>query len=413
VTPRPGLEVSRWGRISTPEGIAVTSGAALDLAAAPLATDDVGALLADACRRAGVTLIAHRRRSVHHREGRSVSHVFEARVEEAGRNRAVLLVAHVDARPLPKAARGPGRLAGPIAVWRFPDDPYLPGLPSAVDPSRVHALLSHPTTGEVTLRTRAYRPTRRAVVEVAEDGAPRWYLKVVSDRRAATLADRHRQLTAHVPVPRVVHVRPEQGVVAFEALPGRTLRRVLTTGEPAPAPDELLELSQRLAASGLRSSAAPRRFADPGRHVPLLSSLAPDLAGTVRRVADEAGRVAGPEAPVHGDLHPGQLLLQRGRITGLLDVDGAGTGLLAQDAGSLVAYVQVLGELHPEVRDGLESYAQAVADVYRPVVGRAELARATAGAWLALASTAHRSQEPDRTATLRRRIRRALTALET
>jgi hypothetical protein len=65
------------------------------------------------------------------------------------------------------------------------------------------------------------------------------------------------------------------------------------------------------------------------------------------------------------------------------------------------------------VRDGLESYAQAVADVYRPVVGRAELARATAGAWLALASTAHRSQEPDRTATLRRRIRRALTALET
>jgi hypothetical protein len=379
--------------------------------------EQVTGLLVAACDHAGVRLLDHRRRSVHRRADRSVSHVFEARVAAPDGERDVLLVAHADARPLPSSALALERGRERVAVWRFPHDPYLPGLPSAVDPGRVRELLDRlgAEAGSIRLHTRAYRPSRRAVVEVAVEtnGMRRrlLYLKMLSGDRATRLADRYRQLAGHLPVPEVVGVAASQGLVAFEALPGRTLRSVLAAGDPAPEPAELLEVSHRLAASGLASASSPRAFADPARHVELLRELAPDAADTVERVAQAASRVDGPPVPVHGDLHAGQLLVERAGITGLLDVDGAGTGLLAHDAGSLVAYLQVLGELHPKRRDRLESYAAGVADAYRPVVGRTPLARATAGAWLALATAAHRSQEPGWQTTTRARIGRAAAEL--
>lgn len=387
-------------------------------AAAVLEDGAVDELLATACSAAGLTLRDHRRRSVHRREGRSVSHVFEATVEGPSGTRDVLLIAHVDARGLPEEAFVLERGADRVAVWRFPQDPFLPGLAPAVDPTRVRQLLDRLGVGpgSVALHTRAYRPSRRAVVEVSlvgGDGARRaLYLKVLSGRRAERLAATHRQLADHVPVPRVVGVARAQGIIALEALPGRTLRDVLISGEAAPDAGELGDLSDRIASSGLVSDRSPRTFADPSRHVAPLCDLAPEAASTVRRVAAEAVRVEGPTVPVHGDLHAGQLLVEHGHVTGLLDVDGAGEGLLAHDAGTLVAYLQVLGELHPDRRDDLEAYAATVADLYRPRVGRTDLARATAGAWLALATAAHRSQEPDWPTTTRDRIGRAAAALE-
>lgn len=382
------------------------------------ANDVAEELLTVACERAGVRLLAHRRRSVHHRVGRSVSQVFEARIQTGGETRDVLLVAHADLRGLPDGALVLERGDDRVAVWRFPHDPYLPGLPSAIDAPRVRELLDHvgAPSGALRLRTRAYRPSRRAVVEVTVTNAasPRrvLYLKVLSGARATTLADHHRQLAAHVPVPRVIGVAETQGIVALEALPGHTLRDAVAEGAPVPEPAELLDLSHRLQASGLASDRSPRDFANPTRHVDLLCELAPEAAPTVRRVADEASRVEGAACVVHGDFHAGQVLVDGGAIVGLLDVDGAGHGLLAHDAGTFVAYLQVLGELHPEARDRLETYAAAVADAYRPEIGAAVLARATAGAWLGLATAAHRSQEPDWAATTRRRIDRAAAALD-
>jgi hypothetical protein len=391
----------------------------LATAAKELATDDGATELLDAaCAAAGLRLVTHRRRSVHRREGRSVSHVFEARAEGDDAARDVLLIAHVDSRELPDGAFVLERGATRVAVWRFPHDPFLPGLPSAVDLGRVRELLDGlaAAPGQVSLHTRAYRPSRRAVVEVTVVGreatSRMLYLKVLSPRRAERLADQHRQLSGHVPVPEVLGVAPTQGIVALQALAGRTLREVLTSGGAVPDPGELVELSRRLAGSGLSTTTSPRAFADPSRHVALLCELAPEAAATVRRVAAAAVQVEGPEVVVHGDLHAGQLLIEHGRCTGLLDVDGAGTGLLAHDAGTLVAYLQVLGELHPTVRDEIEAYAAGVADAYRALVGPVALARATAGSWLALATAAHRSQEPDWPATTRARIGRAAAALE-
>jgi aminoglycoside phosphotransferase (APT) family kinase protein len=83
---------------------------------------------------------------------------------------------------------------------------------------------------------------------------------------------------------------------------------------------------------------------------------------------------------VHGDLHDAQVLLTDGAITGLLDVDGAGPGLMAEDAGNLVAHLEVLADLHPEVADRALAYADEVATAYAarsvpPTCGARPLAR--------------------------------------
>lgn len=376
-------------------------------------------LLGRACRAAGLVLLDHRLRSVHQRVGRSVSHVFEARLGTDDGELDALLVAHADVRPMPGGAFVVDDTAAPIAVWRFPNDPYLTGLPSAIDLDRVGELLerSGVVPEGLRLRTRSYRPSRRAVVEVSVQGTgggsmrPVLYLKVLTGRAAVPLADRHRALAAHLPVPVVAGVAAELGIVALAALPGRTLRDLVLEGGSGVEPDALLDVSRRLARSGLVSDRAPRAFADPGRHVGLLRSLAPESSATIERVADEAARVEGAPVVVHGDLHAGQLLVAGGAVTGLLDVDGAGEGLLAHDAGVLVASLQVLGELRADRRDHCEERAALVADVYRAEVGRGALARATAGAWLALATTAQMAQGEGWEDTLRGRIRRAAAEL--
>lgn len=401
-----------------------TGSAALADAARRLdAPDGAADLLERACRAAGLRLLEHRLRSVHQRVGRSVSHVHEARIGTDEGELDALLVAHADVRPMPAGAFVVDETAAPIAVWRFPNDPYLPGLPSAIDLARVGELLERsgvPAEG-LRLRTRSYRPSRRAVVEVAVTGAsdppgaaarPVLYLKVLAARAAEPLAERHRSLTAHVPVPRVVGVAADLGIVALSALPGRTLRDLVLGGAIGVEPEALLDLSRRLAASGLVSDRDPRAFADPTRHATLLRELVPEARATIERVAEAAARVEGPAAVVHGDLHAGQVLVVDGAVTGLLDVDGAGEGLLAHDAGSLVASLQVLGELRPALRDHCEDRAAAVADLYRAEVGRGPLARATAGAWLALATTARMAQGEGWEDAVRGRIERAAAELQ-
>lgn len=386
--------------------------------AAHLQGEEAVELLAVASEHAGAELRSARLRSVHARAGRSVSNVYEATLRIGEGERDVLLVAHADSRRMPEGTFELERDGARVAVWRFPNDPFLPGLPSAIDPVRVRELLDRLAVppGEVTLHTRAYRPSRRAVVEVAirsEQVAGRvLYLKVLAGDRADELAGIHRELAQHLPVPRVIGVDSHLGIVAMEALEGQTLRAVLVEDEPLPRPDAVAELSRRFAERRLPTRRDPRAFADPSRHVELLVGLAPELRAEVERVAAAAAALDGPRVGVHGDLHGGQLLLQDGEVTGVLDVDGAGLGLLAQDAGNLIAHVQVVGELWPEAADRCERYAAQLRDAYLEQVDGTSLATATAGAWLGLATGPHRAQEPGWPDTTRQRIRRAVHCLD-
>lgn len=375
-------------------------------------------LLEAAVAAAGGVLVDARLRSVHVRAGRSRSQVYAAVLRDDVGEHDVLLVAHVDARSLPAGSFTLTRDGHEVAVWRFPNDPFLPGLPSAVHTGRVRELLDAlgAPSGAVSLRTRAYRPGRRAVVEVTLTGGEEQgrvlYLKVLTGGRVERLAEVHRRLRGHLPVPRVLGVAAHQEMLALEALGGATLRRVLVDGGRLPHPEAIVAVSQRLAASGLRTDRDPRAFADPRRHVDQLVGFVPELADEIRHVADEAASVEGPRVPVHGDLHDGQLLICDGGVVGVLDVDGAGTGVMAEDAGNLVAHLEVVGAVWPQAAERCTAYAAEVRDAYRPLVGAPALARATAGAWLALATGPYRAQDAGWRVATRERVRRAIDHLD-
>ena len=375
-------------------------------------------LLSTATRAAGGRLISARLRSVHHRPQRSRSVVHEATLEVEGQRREVLLVTHVDMRSFPDGAFVLAADGVAVAVWRFPFDPYLPGLPSAISPERVRELLDQlgAAPGPVTLRTRAYRPTRRAVVEVRLDGPVSGrllYCKVLPPPRARSVARRHRQLAAAgLPVPRLIGVAEEQGIVALEALGGPTIAEALRARAPVPEPDALVALSQRFAGSGVRGSRDPRAFADPVRHVGLLADLLPARAAEIAVLAAEAADLSAPLVGVHGDLHPGQLLLgPDGAITGVLDVDGSGRGYLVHDAGNLIAHLEATGDLDGSITTAAHAYAGGVQAAYAEVVGADALARATAASWIGLATSAHRAQEPGWRQQVEDRIDRAAQLL--
>lgn len=389
------------------------------LAARSLTRAEVAELLTVAAEAAGAELAAPRLRSVHHRPGRSYSEVHEAVLRVGDVERDVLLVTHVDVRHLPAEVLQLERGGVRVGVWRFPYDPYLPGLAPAVHTGRVRELLDAVggPSGTVSLRTRAYRPTRRGVVEVGVEGADRTgrvlYLKVLAGRRAEQVAELHRALRPVIPVPRVIGVSARQGILAMEALGGVTLNQALSSGAPVPAPEALVELSLRLAEARLPAHRDPTAFADPRRHVTALAELIPERAEQVERVAALAASPGGTTTTVHGDLHGGQLLIDpAGDVGGVLDVDGAGTGLLAHDAGSLVAHLAALAELQPPASQRIGDYAARLTQAYRAAVDPDALARATAGAWLGLATGPFRAQEPDWHRRTRARIDAAQRALD-
>ncbi|MFO7777094.1 MAG: phosphotransferase [Nitriliruptoraceae bacterium] len=377
-------------------------------------------VLSAAAAAAGVRLVTSRIRSIHHRPGRSRSVLHDATIEVAGQRHEVVLVTHVETRGFPDGAFVLSTDELEVAVWRFPNDPYLPGLPSAVSAERVRELLDElgAVPGRVHLRTRAYRPVRRAVVEVQVDGRRSGrvlYFKILPQGRARSVARRHRQLTAAgLPVPGVIGVAKQQGIVAIEALAGPTLAEALRAGGRVPRPEQLLAVTEDFAGSGVAGSRDPRRFADPVRHVPLLAGILPEREAEITSLAREAAAVEAPLVGVHGDLHAGQLLLGAdGAITGVLDVDGAGQGYRVHDAGNLVAHLEAFGDLHPAITGRVHAYAREVAEAYAEVCGPQALARAMAGSWIGLATGAYRAREPGWQLELERRIDRAAALLST
>ncbi|WP_052668920.1 hypothetical protein [Nitriliruptor alkaliphilus] len=373
----------------------------LELVRPHLTGPDAAEVLGAALGAADLRLDGWRVDSVHHRVGRSLSVLYTARVGTLdGAGHDLALVAHVDRQPVPT---GPVevRVAGvAVSVWRFPDDPFLPGLPSATSASRVRELLDRLEVppGDVGLEVRAYRPSRRAVIEVAVHtpgaAARVLYLKVMAGARASRLATVHGELAAAgVPVPGVVGVAPDQGLLAIRALAGTTLRSALAGDQVVPPADALVAVSERFAAANLTAGADPARFADPTRHVTVLAALCPDRRDELEVTAAIARAVGGPRVPVHGDLHEAQLLVEGPALVGVLDVDGAGEGWLANDAGSLVAHLEAVGEVWPQVDARARRYAAEVAEAYARLLDPRDLARGAAAAWLGLATGPYRVQD--------------------
>jgi hypothetical protein len=365
-----------------------------------LTGDEAEDLLGAALATTDEELVTWRVRQVDHRPGASTTVSYDARVRGRHGELDRVLGASTGLRG---ASPTPGVLAlsdgsTEVAVWRFSDDPGLPALAGAVDETAVRELLTAygVAPGPVSLTVRSYRPRRRAVVEVRAPGC-RVFLKVLRPRKVAELHERHRLLHgAGVPVPRSLGWTGD-GLLVLEGLSGTTLRtRLREGGSPAPDGAALLALLDRLPET-VCALPLRRAWADEADHyaaviASALPAEAERCAQLARRIGDDGG--AGPAVePTHGDFYETQLLLDGGRISGLLDVDTAGPGRRADDLACLLAHVSVLALMDPAHRSSSNALGARWLRHFDAHVDPSDLRRRVAGVVLSLATGPHRVQE--------------------
>lgn len=308
--------------------------------------EDAAGLLAVAAEAAGGELRAWKPRQVTHQPGRSTVVQYRADVAwPGGRTTAETVVAATGSR-IPDGAAVLDDGTTKVAVWRWPIDPSLPGLTAALDRERVARLLDDLGVdgGTIQLRVRAYRPGRRAVVE-ASGRRGRLFLKVVRPATVEALHRTHRSLAEALPVPDSLGWT-DDGILVMPGLRGRTLRELLRSGHSQlPPPAEVDALLDRFPA-GL--AAGPRRrglLTSAEHHAAVIGSVLPALQSRLDDVLAalrDRDLVDHDVVAVHGDLYEAQLLVDRGRFSGLLDVDTAGAGHRVEDIANLCAHLSVL-----------------------------------------------------------------------
>ncbi|HEV7861171.1 MAG TPA: phosphotransferase [Acidimicrobiia bacterium] len=280
----------------------------------------------------------------HYRPGRWLAICYRASAVDRSSGRPVGLTVTVECRA-----------AEPDAVWAFPDDPGLPGLAAAADGGVVRRRL-RPSPADVTVEPLRYRPRRRAVLRYRLPGGKVLFAKVVSPGRARhmlALADALRSgpedgLRLALPVGRI-----GPGALVLPFLAGASLRDLLLTGGPLPAPEHVAALAGKLHRRCLSAPAvhcaSPRRQVDPGTALAaaqVVTRLLPGEAGAAARLAEAVmGRAEGSDPPeewiVHGDLYENQLMVD-GDAFGLLDLDDLGPGDPLLDAANFGAHLLLL-----------------------------------------------------------------------
>ena len=375
------------------------------LPAAPYLTGPHAAdVLRPAVELAGGILVSAHPQQLVYRPGRDVTVMFGAQISWGGRPA-------VD-ETLVAASSHRGALPGTVPieagdlhvdVWRYPFDPMLPGLASAVTNTSVAALLGT-TVERVQLQVVSFRPCRRAVVRVQRSDGDDLYLKVVEPPEVAGLLARHAALRAvGLPVPEIESVDADAGLVVSRALPGRDLRAVLAEGRsPLPTPAEIARMVDQFAGADLMAHAPVMPLATSApRHGAMLRLVMP--AASDRIDAALAAIASDPLDPahtiVHGDLHDAQLRIdERGVIVGVLDVDGAGPGDPLDDLARLCGHVLAVsvvgdGTTNPVASDSVAKYAERLRDDFRQVgADPAQFDRRVAAALMGLATGPFRSQ---------------------
>ena len=387
------------------------------LPAAPhLMGPDAGSALACAVNAHGGRLIDAHPVQVQHRPGHEVVVRYDATVAWAGRTaqrETLLAAATTSGTPAGTVPVAAGDLEA--GVWRYPFDPVLPGLASAVTPGALDELLAGHLAPHPDLAVVAYRPLRRAVVQAC-DGRRTAYVKVVLPSEARSIADHHERLRhAGLPVPVVLGLDADRGLLVLDALPGRTLRdRLLDQRTDWPTTPAYADLLDQLRSVPLPSgaTAAMTALEAAPSHARALTAIVPSEARRLDRVLANVHHDAGQPShltTIHGDLYEAQLLVDgAGRITGLLDLDDVSAGDAMDDAATLLAHLHILQPATRLHREQLARYRRLIrADLvgrHVPGADRAALDRRTAAVLLGLATGPFRAQRHRWVDEVRRRL---------
>lgn len=281
-----------------------------------------------------------------------------------------------------------------IGVWRFPYDPALPGLPAAHDPRRMRALVTRLglAADDVRLAVRTYRPLRRAVVEVRTARAS-VFVKVLRPDHVEALHRLHRA-AAGSRVPESLGWT-DDGLLVLSGLRGRSLRRILLSGDPSALdPAELVEMLRTLPPA-FAEHAVRRGWAERARHyADVVAAVVPEAGPAAHAIADAALPSAEPRVPVHGDFYETQLLVSGSSFTGLLDIDTAGAGDRYDDPACLLGHLAVLARVRPDRAAVIDRFASRCLREFDRHWDPYLLRTRVAAVVLSLATGAHRVQAP-------------------
>jgi hypothetical protein len=246
--------------------------------------------------------------------------------------------------------------AAAASVWLYPADPVLSALSRVTDVASATAMLTTlglpgaPTAVDVI----SYRPGRRAVVRVDTDSDP-LFLKVVEPSKAESISERIELFrSSGLPVPRLLGWSPD-GVIAMSGLPGVEAQSVVALiGDQTAFLDQVEFLCALVAGVASVTTARPSLYRRLDWYLERLSERLPNELARIGQVGAaislrgaEGHAFAFTPVTIHGDLHLGQLFVDKEApsvIAGMLDIDAAGVGDPADDAGAFYAHVVALGE---------------------------------------------------------------------
>jgi len=299
-----------------------------------------------------------------------------------------------------KVPDGPAIIADPdmsVAVWRFPRDPFLPGLTPALNSTSAVELLERlgAETASVKLRTRAYRATRRAVIE-ARGERETIYMKILRPSRVGGLQHRHAALAPHLPIPHSLGWSQQLGIVAMQALGGRTLRQTIEAGElELPSPQALVGLLDQFPTPEPDAPAVKGAYQRASDHARLIGAVLPAAAPRLESIVSAVTGATSPDSAVavHGDFHSSQVLVDGGRIVGLVDVDTAGVGQRLDDLANLVGQLATLA-LVSQQPAAIGAYMDELMVAFERLADPATLRLRVAAVILGLATGPFRVQLP-------------------
>jgi hypothetical protein len=263
----------------------------------------------------------------------------------------------------------------PVVATPFPNDPEISDLRHVYDVDRFRRALSGTRPPEfpseswrlqkrhVRTTLLAYKPGRRAVFKVRvgmrnteQDKKLRayWHVKILTPKSVEPTFQNQKAIHEALPpdaewrVPAPRGTVPSLSMVAGEWVLGTPLTKALRDSDGT---GELLETLGRVGAAlagfheldlPLEHLASPPEEAEQVRALGEdLQHLLPDKSASLKelssRLASELGRLSTDASTIlHGDFHPGQILLEDGRVV-IVVLDCAGRGYAGIDLGNFVA----------------------------------------------------------------------------
>ena len=236
-------------------------------------------------------------------------------------------------------------------VYRYPEDPHLPGLNEAASVEPALRLVNRHVLSIPARRIRVdmvrYRPGNRAVLR-HRLGRVNFYVRVMRPDTMTSLLNaanlvRHSGFT----LPRIAGYWQEGGVLWLSEIPGKNLRRQIRRGHQPP-PETLLDGLEDLWNMPIQDGIAlPFNLAGAYRRARRAFTNALDDDDTMRRILKDATRSLDqfveswrPSHIAHNDFYDDQMLaLPDGRIA-LVDFEEAGPGDPMLDVGNFLAHLR-------------------------------------------------------------------------